>query len=485
MISWRSIIRFLSYIMLFIALVMMVPLAIAWRCGEGEALQAFVMTIGAMLVTSIACLSVTHSEDEMQIGTKESMLIVSLTWVVMASFGALPLYLTSSLPSYSMCFFEIMSGFTTAGASVLTDVDALDLSVAFWRSLTNWLGGMGVVVLFVAVLPFFGVRGNALVGAEAVGPSKSKLTPTIRGTALALWMIYIGLSALQVILLMLGGLPLFDAMTLMFGTIGAAGFTAHNNSLVYYNSPYVDWICAIFMFLSGINFSLYFHALRGRFSKIKANGELRLYCLIMMVASLLVAVQLMVSGVYTAFPDSLRESVFHVVSMMTTTGFVSADFNAWPMFSQMLLLAVCFVGACSGSAGGGMKVVRIGVMLRLARNSMLKRVHPNMVGSLQMGGEHLDDKAALSIAGYVGCYFATLFLGAIVIALTGQDFLTCLMSVFLCLGNLGTGMGGLGVYFAFDIFPDWSLWVFSFLMLVGRLEFYTVYTLFARDFWMR
>ena len=198
-----------------------------------------------------------------------------------------------------------------------------------------------------------------------------------------------------------------------------------------------------------------------------------------------VMVQLFLSGTYRTLSESLRAAAFHVVSMMTTTGYVTDDFNMWPMFSQMILIVVCFIGACSGSAGGGMKVVRIGILLRLARNSMLKRIHPSSVSSIQLGSTYYDTYTALSIAGYAGCYFLSLFAGSVVISLTGFDFLTCFSSVFLCLGNLGTGIGGLGSSFNFSIFPEWSLWVFSFLMLVGRLEFYTIYTLFTRAFWKR
>ena len=484
-VDYRSIFRFIAFIMLFIAVVMTIPLMIAYTHSETTSFKAFMQTIAAMSVFSLSVIAATNRRKEMNIGPKEAMLVVSLTWIVMTAFGALPLYLSGSVHSYSACFFEIMSGFTTAGSTVLTDIETLDMSILFWRGMTNWLGGMGVVILFVAVLPIFGVRGNALVGAEAVGPSKSKFTPTIRGTAMALWMIYIGLSIVQTILLLLCGLDLFNALSVMFGTMGAAGFAPLNDSIAGYNSTSVEWVCIVFMLLAGVNFSLFFFVLRGQLRKAAGNGELRLYLTLILVATLLVSVQLISKGVYSSIPDTLRESLFHVVSMITTTGFVADDFNLWPMFSQMILFSVCCVGACSGSAGGGMKVVRIAVMLRLAYNSMLKRFHPNAVSPVMLGTDQFDDKSALSIAGYAGCYFATLFIGSVVIAMTDQDFMTCFMSVFLCLGNLGTGIGGMGSSFSFNIFPSWALWVFSFLMLLGRLEFYTVFTLFTRSFWKR
>ncbi len=483
--SYSSVFRFLSYIMLFIAALMFIPLLMALFLGEADALHGFLLTIVLMGLLAFYVLHLTHWDKTLRIGTKESLLIVSLTWCVMATFGALPLYLNHSLPTYAECFFEIMSGFTTAGATVLLDIESLDRSIVFWRSMTNWLGGMGVVVLFVAVLPIFGVKGNTLVGAEAVGPSKSKFTPTIRGTAGVLWCIYIGLSVLQTLLLMAGGVDLFNSVTIMFGTIGAAGFAALNDSIGGYNSPYVEWVCTIFMFLAGVNFTLFFYAIKRNFRKIAMNGELRIYILIILFSTLCITLQLALSGTYGTFFESFRNAAFHVVSMITTTGFAADDFNLWPMFSQMLLIVVCFIGACSGSAGGGMKVIRIAVMLRLGYNSMMKRIHPNTVASIQIGESRFDSHTALSIAGYVGCYFVTLFAGSVIIALTDYDFLTCFSSVFLCLGNLGTGIGGLGSSFSYNIFPDWALWVFSFLMLAGRLEFYTIYTLFTRTFWKR
>lgn len=483
--SYTSVFRFLSFIMLFISVFMLIPLFLALHYNETAAFNGFVLTVVLMVLTAVFILTITNGDRKLRIGSKESILIVSMTWLIMAVFGALPMYLNHSLPTYAECFFEIMSGFTTAGSTIIRDIEALDRSIIFWRSMTNWLGGMGVVVLFVAVLPIFGVSGNVLFGAESVGAAKAKFTPTIRGTAVALWGIYIGLSLAEVVLLLFGGLDLFNALTVMFGTMGAAGFSPVNSSIGGYNSPYVEWICTIFMFLAGVNFTLYFYMIKRNFRKVRGNGEFRLYLIIIALSSLMITLQLFFRGVYPTLSESFRKALFHVISMMTTTGFVTDDFNLWPMFSEMLLIVVCFIGACSGSAGGGMKVIRIGVMLRLGYNSMLKRIHPNAVSSIHLGANQFDSFTALSIAGYIGCYFITLFIGSVIIGLTDFDFITCFSSVFLCLGNLGTGIGGLGASFTFDIFPDWSLWVFSFLMLAGRLEFYTVYAIFTRAFWSR
>ena len=480
-----SVFRFLAFIMLFVALILMVPVALAIYYGEPESLEAFLTTVSIMLIFSIICLFLTRKQKELKIGTRESMLIVTLTWVIMTAFGALPLYFTDSMRGYSACYFEIMSGFTTTGATAMPDVEIQDKSLLFWRNLTNWLGGMGVVVLFIAVLPIFGVKGTSLVGAESVGPTKSKLTPTIQRTAMSLWGIYIGISMIQVVLLLLGGLDLFNAFTVMFGTMGAAGFAPLNASIGGYGSAYVEWVCIIFMFLAGANFSLYFFVIKGEFRKVVKDGELQLYTGIVMLFSLLAAIQLFTRGIYATFSESLRQAAFHIVSFITTTGFSADDYNVWPIFSQMLILITCFIGGCAGSAGGGIKVVRIGVALRLGYNAMMRRIHPHAVRPVRLGDDLYDSQTSLAIGGFIGCYFVTFFLGAAIISLCDQDFLVTFTSVILCLGNIGIGLGGIGITSTFAIYPDWALWVFSFLMLVGRLELFTVYTLFTRSFWKK
>ena len=481
----RSVFRFLAFIMLFIAAILLIPLVMAVYYGEVNALMAFAQTIVIMLVFSTFVIFLTRRQHELKIGTKEAMLIVTLTWVLMTAFGALPLYFADSMESYAQCYFELMSGFTTTGATAMPDIEIIEKSIIFWRGMTNWLGGMGVVVLFVAVLPSFGVRSTALVNAESVGPTKSKLTSATRHTAMVLWGIYIGISMVQVVLLLFGGLNLYHAFTIMFGTMGAAGFAPLNASVGGYDSPYVEWVCIIFMFLAGANFSLYFFLLKGHVRKVLRDGELKLYFSITAIFSLAAAIQLFMRGLYPTFSESFRQATFHIVSIITTTGFSADDYNVWPLFSQMLLLIVSFIGGCAGSAGGGPKVVRIGVALRMGYNAAMRRIHPNAVCPIKLGDDYYDKDTALSIGGFIGCYLTTFFVGCAIISLCDQSFLVTFTSVILCLGNIGIGLGGIGITSTFAIYPDWALWVFSFLMLVGRLELFTVYTIFTRSFWKR
>lgn len=480
-----SVFRLLAFIFLFVAAIMCIPLSIALHYQEMEAASSFIMTITMMLITAAIGISLTQkNRKNTKISVRDSFLFVTLTWILLSLFGALPLYFTNTLPSFAQCYFEIMSGFTTTGASAMLDIESSYYSILFWRNMTNWLGGMGIVVLFVAILPTFGAKGTNLVGAESVGPTKDKLTPKIRHTAIALWAIYLVLSILEIIFLLLGGLSLFDATTVTFGTMGAAGFVPKNASIGAYNSEYVEWVCIVFMFLAGANFALYFKLLRKQFKKVSQDGELRLYIKIILVATLASTIILFSKGL-GSLSDCIRDSAFHVISFMTTTGFTSENYESWPVFAQTILFVLTFVGGCAGSAGGGLKVIRIAVMGKVGSNAIVKRIHPNAVTKIKIGNDSYGEDTVLSICGFIGMYLITIFVGTLVISATEQSILTCFSSVALCIGNIGIGLGGIGTSMTFAIYPDWAQWVFSFLMLVGRLELFTVYALFTRSFWRK
>ncbi len=480
----RADFKLLSYIMLFIGGILLIPTVMALYMGETESLIAFVETEILILIFCLLILIFTRKVKILDISVKDSYIFVTLTWVVATLFGCLPLYFTGTTTSYAESFFEIMSGFTTTGASALSIVEDHPRSILFWRNLTNWLGGMGIVVLFVAVLPVFGVKGTALVGAESVGPTKDKLTPQIRGTAMSLWLIYLGISAIQVILLLLGGLSLFDSLTVMFGTMGAAGFTPTNNSIQTYHSAYVEWICIIFMFLAGGNFALYFKLLQKKFSRVFRDGELRLYFSIVAISSLLAGLNLFFKGFYN-FHDSIRHAFFQIISIITTTGFYSTNYNIWPMFPQMLMFLMMFIGGCAGSTGGGIKVIRIRVLFKMGTNAMIKRNHPAAITNVRIGDDTYNTDTCLSIAGFVCFYLITALIGTVIISLSDMDFVTCLTSVMQAIGNIGIAIGGMGVTTSFHDFAPPFQWVLSILMLVGRLELFTVFSLFTKKFWTK
>ena len=285
----KSVTRLLSLITIFMAFILFIPTLVSVYYDEGEAIKAFLITIVIMLAVSLAGLFFTRNIRNFRISVKDSYLFVTLTWVILTFFGAIPLYLTDVLDNFAQCYFEIMSGFTTTGAAAMVGIDTKMKGILFWRNMTNWLGGMGIVVLFVAVLPALGVKGTALYGAESVGPTKDKLRPKIKETAIILWGLYTGISALQVVLLMLGGLDWFNALTVMFGTMGAAGYAPHDASIAFYESAYVEWVCIIFMFIAGSNFALYYRILQKKFSKVFHDGEYRLYWKIVLFSTLFIS----------------------------------------------------------------------------------------------------------------------------------------------------------------------------------------------------
>ncbi len=480
----RSVFRLTALIQLLLACFMLIPTAIGTVAGEDEAVSAFLTSIAVIMVVSAITIFFTR-KGKIVIKAKDSYLLVTLTWVLAAGFGALPLYLSKVFPTFMQCYFEIMSGFTTTGATALTSIEDKPMSILFWRNMTNWLGGMGIVVLFVAILPLLGVRGTNLVSAESVGPTKEKLTPKIQQTAFALWLIYLVLSVIETIFLLFGGLSLFDAVTVTFGTMGAAGFAALNDSIGGYNSAYVDVVVTVFMLLSGANFALYFKIIKGKFRQVAKDSELRVYLGIIAVTTLLITINLLVNGVFSGVGTALRYSAFQVTSVITTTGFSTANYDMWPTFSKALLFLLFFVGGCAGSAGGGIKVVRVSTMLMLARNTIRKRLHPNAITPIIQGDVVVAQDTLLSIAGFVGTYIMTGLFGFIAFSLSGYDFETCFSASFLLLGNIGIAFGEVSPAGSFAIFNNWLLAVASFLMLVGRLELFTVYALFTKQFWQK
>jgi len=475
--------RLLSIIQLLIGILMGIPTYLAWRYGETEAFHAFVIALWAIGIFTIVILILTRHPESNYMGTNDGLFFVTFTWVLGTAFAALPLSLSHSYPSYTDAYFEVMSGFTTTGATVLSTIEDKPLSILFWRSMTNWLGGMGIVVLFVAFLPMLGVSGTILVNSESVGPTKDKLTPKIGQTAMILWGLYVGLSALMVVILFFDGLSLYDAVTVTFSTLSAAGFCVKNASIGAFGKPSVDIIVTIFMMIAGANFALYYKIVCGKAKQVLKDGELQWYLGIFAVDSVLSALFLTHARVYGNFFTSLRYSTFQAASIMTTTGFATADYQMWPAASQMLLFLLFFVGGCAGSTGGGIKVIRVRALFTLAKNTITTRLHPNAVITNRVGDSVFTDKIMMEIAGFVGMYLATGILGALALTISGADLLTALSGSFLCLGNIGIGFGKVGPTGNFGFFPAWTKWVLSFLMLAGRLELFTVFSLFSSEFW--
>ncbi len=485
MVNYKHDLKILAIIEMVIALLMAVPTAMAVYLGEREALRGFFVAYAAIFLFVSVAFIISFKAKSTGMQRRDGYLIVTLTWIITTTFSAIPLVASGAYESFSSAYFEIMSGFTTTGATVLTEIESLPRSILFWRSQTNWIGGMGIVVLFVALLPALGVSGTILVNAETVGPTKDKLTPKIKNTALILWSIYLGFSVLQTALLRLGGLDLYDAVTITFSTMSAAGFSVKNGSIGSYNSAYIDAVVTAFMLISATNFALYYKAMTGRISSVIKDGELRAYLGIWAVVTLLITACLAITQTFSTLGQSLRYSAFQSASIMTTTGFSTIDYQLWPSFGQFLLFLLFFVGGSAGSAGGGIKVIRIAALFKMGRSQLKSRIHPRGVFQVRVGQTTLSKDLLISISTFFGVYILTGLTGSAILSLGGADLATSISASFLCLGNIGIGFGQVGPTGNFSFFAPALQWFCSFLMLVGRLELFTVYVLFTGHFWRR
>lgn len=478
-------IKLISIIQAGLALLMSLPLGIAIKNHEELSIMGFAVTMGGVLLISLIGYLFTRKNENKRIGTRDAYFLVTITWILATAYGAIPLVLSKNYPNFSFAFFEMMSGFTTTGASCSSDIAALSKSIGFWRSFANWLGGLGIVILFVALLPMLGLSGNQLLGAESVGPVKGKLTPKSATTALVLWLVYLSLTVIETVLLSFGGLSIYDAITVTFSTMGAAGFGTKANSIAGFNSSYVETIVIIFMFISGINFALFYKLVTKKGKEVFSDGELRSYVAIVLVASIAAGLCLWVTKTYSNLLESLRYGFFQIISVLTTTGFATANYVEWPALAKMLVFAMMFIGGCAGSAGGGMKVIRVATLVKITPNQLKKQIHPKGVFLVRNGKEVMSSATVQSIGAFCGIYLSIWIISSIIISLTGVDLETSITSTILTLGNIGIGFGQVGPTGSFSFFPNWALWVFSFLMLLGRLEIYAVLVLFTKSFWKK
>ncbi|MFC1736870.1 TrkH family potassium uptake protein [Candidatus Hydrogenedentota bacterium] len=435
-----------------------------------------------------------HRHDAMR--HKEGFAVVALGWIFLAGLGALPFYLyeTPQFPTYIDCYFEAMSGFTTTGASVLTDIEALPRGILFWRSLTHWLGGMGIIVLTLAILPMLGVGGMQLFKAEVPGPTSERFLPRIGQTAKVLWGVYLLLSAVETVLLMFGGMNLFDALCHTFGTMATGGFSTKNTSIAHFNSVYIEVVIIVFMFLAGTNFALHFRALTGNLKCFWRDMEFRTYtCIVIVIIGVLTIANFApVTALiedndlnYDSIGTSLRTASFQALSIMTTTGFVTADFDQWPHLCRFLLLALMFLGACAGSTGGGMKVVRFMLIFKKAKREIRRLIYPSGVFSIKIGGKAVDEDVVSGVTGFFILYMCIFALGTAFMAVLGLNLTSAIASIAATLGNIGPGLGSVGAVRNYAHIPLVGKAFLSLMMLLGRLEIYTVIILLVPEFWRK
>ncbi|MEG1657675.1 MAG: TrkH family potassium uptake protein [Oscillibacter sp.] len=414
---------------------------------------------------------------------RDGLAIVALAWLAMSLFGALPFYLADAGLSFVDCFFETVSGFTTTGASILQDVEALPYGLLFWRSFTHWVGGMGVLVFVMAVLPMTDGHGMHLLRAEVPGPIAGKLVSRMSDTAKILYGIYLVMTLIEIVLLLVGGMPLFDSCIHAFGSAGTGGFSNRALSVGAYNSPYFDVVIGIFMLLFGVNFNLYYFLLIGRVRDVLRSEELRAYLGIVTVAVLCIAVNIF--HMYQSFGTSLRHAFFQVSSIITTTGFATVDFNQWPTFSKTILVVLMFIGACAGSTGGGIKVARVVILSRTSVCDMRQMLHPNAVSSVRYEGRVLGEKSVRSVHLFLTVYFIVFTLSVLLLSLDHFDLITTFTAVASCFNNIGPGLEIVGPMGNFSAFSAPAKLLLSFDMLAGRLELFPMLLLFAPSIWKR
>lgn len=414
---------------------------------------------------------------------REGFLFVTFSWLMASALAALPFVISGYVPSYIDAFYEVMSGFTTTGASVIPDIEVLPRSLLLWRATTHWLGGMGIVVLTVAIFPLLGFGGLRLMEAEAPGPAVDKITPKISGTAKIFWLIYIGLTVLMTILLMFGGMSWFDALCHTFAALATGGFGTKNASVGYYQSAYIDIVITVFMLVAGMNFTLLYKTLRGQGRLVFRDSELKTYLAIFGLASLVIAVDLRAHGLFGNFANALRYAGFQSSSILTTTGFATDNFAKWPAASQAVLFFLMFIGGCAGSTAGGVKVIRIVTLFKMAFTEMRYFINPKGVYAIFVNGKSLRKNVVYDTAALVFLYVFIMIVSFVVVGLGGYDITTSVTATLANLGNIGPGLALVGPAANYSFFPWWiKLWL-SFIMLVGRLEVYTVLVFFTRPFW--
>lgn len=477
--NYRTIMKVIGYVLMVESLLLVPSFFIGIYTGEGDAL-AFGITI--LLTLSIGFLLSRIRAQKKVLSIREGLIIVTLSWINISIFGALPLYLTDSTPTYINALFETVSGFTTTGATVISNVEGLSHGILFWRSFTHWIGGMGILVFSLAILPALGVSGFKLYKFESSGPVSSKIVPKLKNTAKILYTIYLSLTIVEVILLKIGGMSFFESVVYTLGTVGTGGFSTKNNSVAFYDSTYIHMVIAIFMTLSAISFSNYYGLLNGKVKEFFKDEETRLYLGIQGLAVVLMAINLYLTT-YDSLGLAFRDSYFQASSVMTTTGYSTVDFDLWSPFNKTILMTLMLVGGCAGSTAGGMKVIRILVLFKMIKREVMKTFHPRAVVPIKINGKVVSNETVSSIQSFTAFYMIIFIISVIIISLEGVDLWSSVSSVISALSNIGPGFGFIGPTRTFGEYSQLSIFYLTILMLLGRLEIFTLFALIAPKKW--
>lgn len=481
--NYKLIINILGFLLIITGVFMMTGIGFSIYYGDDDIASLLLSGFGTSLIGALIWF-ITRKTDRLELGKREGYLIVSLGWVAMSLFGALPFVIHGSIPSYTDAFFETMSGFTTTGASILPNIESLPHGLLFWRSFTQWIGGMGIIVLSLAILPLLGIGGMQLYAAEVPGVTKDKLHPRVKETAKRLWVIYLVFTIAETALLMFAGMNFFDAINHSFTTMATGGFSTKNNSTAFFTSPAIQYILIIFMFFAGTNFTLHYLAIHKNFSFFKSNDEFKVYFYFILITALFVTITHL-PFIDFKLEESFRQSLFHVVSLVTTTGYVSSDYENWAVFSRMIFFVLLFIGGSAGSTGGGIKIVRHFLLFKNGLLELKRLIHPRAVIPVRLNGKAVLPEIISNVQAFFIIYILIFVLGSILLSLMGVDFVSSIGATATCIGNIGPGFGTVGPVANFGHLPDLAKWVLSFLMLLGRLELFTVLIIFTPYFWKK
>jgi trk system potassium uptake protein TrkH len=460
---------------------MLLPIPFSIFYGDDD-IAALGISAALTLFCGFACYAITRFKSA-DVRAKEGFGVVAFGWVAFSLFGAVPFVLSGAIPSFTDAFFETMSGFTTTGATILTRTEGVPHGILFWRSLTHWIGGMGIIVLSLAILPFLGVGGMQLFKAEVPGPTHDRLTPRITETAKILWGVYVAFTGLETVLLMWGGMNLFDALCHSFGTLATGGYSTRTASVGAYASPFIDWVIVVFMLVAGTNFSLHYRALRGDWKVYLRNQEFRFFLSLIAICVVIISLDTWVS--VDGAHKTIRDTIFQVTSIVTTTGYATADYEQWSFSSQFVLFLLMFFGGCAGSTGGGIKMVRVHLLVKFVISEINHLLHPRAVIPVRMGKRPVEPEIVANVLGFFVLYVMIFVLGVYLMSTLALDMHTAFGSVAATLNNIGPGLGLVGPTDNYAHIPAAGKWLLSFLMLMGRLEVYTVIILFSPSYWKK
>ncbi len=458
-----------------------IPFSLYYQDGD---IWAILISGGVTLLFGFVLWFFTRALKSKDLKKKDGYLIVTSGWLIMSFFGMLPYLLTGSIPNITDAFFETLSGFSTTGATILTDIESLNKGILFWRSLTQWIGGMGIIVLTVAILPILGIGGMQLFVAEAPGISPDKLQPRIKETAKRLWYIYLGLTISEIMLLLIGGMSFYDAINHGLTTMSSGGFSTKNDSIAHFESPFIQYVIILFMIAAGTNFTISYLGLHGLFKKVLENEEFKYY--IGFLIGITIIITITVSEAVGSFSElNFRNSLFQVVSIITTTGYITADYTQWTPFIKLAFFIMMFVGASAGSTAGGVKLVRHIILIKNSFLELKRQLHPSAIIPVRFNGRAVEQNVTFNILAFIMIYISIFAIGSSLMGMLGLDFITAIGSVAACLGNVGPGIGSVGPVDNYNHIPDVGKWFLALLMLIGRLELFTVLILFTPYFWSK